>query len=169
MTTPLIILLLLTTPLVTAYLMTKGRGRPGRTAADWSRYAAWGLGAAFAFFCLGHFVQTDGMVAMLPPWVPLRAGLVYATGLLEVAIALALFTPAWRRLGAWAAIAVLVLFFPANVYAAINGVGLGGHQWGPVYLWIRAPLQLVLIGWAYFLCAPAHPTDAYRLSSTHGG
>jgi uncharacterized membrane protein len=44
---------------------------------------------------------------------------------------------------------MLVLFFPANIYAAFTRVDMGGHAWGPVYLLIRAPLQLVLIGWAY--------------------
>ena len=31
------------------------------------------------------------------------------------------------------AAAVLVLFFPANIYAAINHIPMGGHAWGPVY------------------------------------
>jgi len=29
-------------------------------------------------------------------------------------------------------------------------VGMGGHLWGPVYLLIRVPLQLLLIGWSYW-------------------
>jgi hypothetical protein len=32
-----------------------------------------------------------------------------------------------------------------GVYAAANSLGMGGHQWGPIYLLIRAPLQLLLI------------------------
>jgi len=52
---------------------------------------------------------------------------------------------------------VFVVFFPANIYAALQGVGLGGHQWGAIYLLIRAPLQLILIAWAYFLCIKKPP------------
>jgi uncharacterized membrane protein len=37
----------------------------------------------------------------------------------------------------------------ANVYAAINRVDMGGHGAGPMYLLVRAPFQLLLIGWAY--------------------
>lgn len=44
------------------------------------------------------------------------------------------------------------LILPRNIYAAINGVGLGEHQWGVIYLLIRLPLQLTLIAWAYYLC-----------------
>jgi uncharacterized membrane protein len=36
------------------------------------------------------------------------------------------------------------------VYAAINRVEMGGHGAGPMYLLVRAPFQLLLIGWAYW-------------------
>lgn len=148
MITPIIILILLFTPLVLAFLYSKSVGKP----IDIRRYACWGLGIAFLYFFLGHIVKTEGMVEMLPAWVPFRVALIYATGFLELLIGLALFIPRYQPVAAKLAIVVLVLFFPANIYAAINAVGLGGHQWGPIYLAIRAPLQVALIAWAYFLC-----------------
>lgn len=60
--------------------------------------------------------------------------------------------PRYQFIAAKLAIVIFVIFFPANIYAALNSTGLGGHQWGPVYLIIRGPLQLILIAWAYFLC-----------------
>ena len=93
---------------------------------------------------------------MLPPWVPFRLMLVYFTGLLELLIGIALFLPKYQLTAAKAAIVVFVIFFPANIYSALNGIGLGGHQWGPIYLLIRGPLQLILIAWAYFLCVKGH-------------
>lgn len=93
---------------------------------------------------------------MLPPWFPLRLQLVYATGLLEFAVGIALFTTKYRELAAKLAIVIFIVFFPANIYAALNSIGLGGHQWGPIYLLIRAPLQIILIAWAYFLCVKTH-------------
>lgn len=148
MTTPIITLILLFTPLALAFLYSKSVGKP----IDIRRYACWGLGIAFLYFFLGHIVKTEGMVEMLPAWVPFRVALIYVTGFLELIIGLALFIPRYQSIAAKLAIVVLVLFFPANIYAAIHAVGLGGHQWGPVYLAIRAPLQIVLIAWAYFLC-----------------
>jgi len=148
MLTPIIIILILSSPLAVAFALANFK----ISALDLKKYSCWGLGCAFVFFFIGHIVQAEGMVTMLPPWVPYRLALVYLTGLLELLIAIALFIPKWQTRAATTAVVVLVVFFPANIYAAFNSVGLGGHQWGPSYLLIRAPLQIILIGWAYFLC-----------------
>ena len=89
------------------------------------------------------------MVQMLPSWVPARELLVYPTGVLEIAIAAALFFRRSRAAGAWVAAAMLLAFFPANVYAALQHVPMGGHAWGPVYLLVRAPLQLFILWWIW--------------------
>ena len=52
------------------------------------------------------------------------------------------------RTAGLAVMAFLVLVFPANVSAAARHVDFGGHGRGLPYLWIRAPLQLLLIAWA---------------------
>jgi uncharacterized membrane protein len=87
---------------------------------------------------------------MLPPWVPGRMLLVYLTEVLEFAIAVGFLVPKSRRFIGWLAALVLVLFFPANIYAAINYIPMGGHTWGPVYLLIRAPLQAIILFWVYW-------------------
>jgi|GEM_PF-1032887 len=146
MTTPLIIIAILLTPT----LLAAAIGRVMQKPALYRLGGLLGLSAAFAFFAVGHFVMTDGMIEMLPPFVPQRLLLVYATGALEAVLAIALLVPSWRQTVGLLCIGVLILFFPANIYAALNGVGLGGHQWGPAYLLIRTPLQLLLIVWAYW-------------------
>ncbi|WP_432468316.1 DoxX family protein [Agarivorans sp. Z349TD_8] len=148
MVTPIITLLLLSCPLSIAFVYSKFNDRP----LNVTKHASWGLGIAFTFFFFGHLLKTEGMVEMLPPWVPYRLALVYITGFLELLIAIALFFPRYQPIAAKLAIVVLVIFFPANIYAASNSIGLGGHQWGPVYLLIRAPLQIILLAWTYFLC-----------------
>jgi uncharacterized membrane protein len=90
------------------------------------------------------------MAQMLPPWVPAPVALVYLTGVLEFALAIGFIIPETRRSAGWMAAAVLVLFFPANIYAAINHIPMGGHAWGPVYLLLRAPLQLAILLWVYW-------------------
>jgi len=148
MQTPIIILCLLSCPLLMAFIYSK----LSHKSLNVTKYASWGLGIAFIFFFIGHIVKTQGMVEMLPTWVPFRLALVYATGLLELLIGIALFIPKYQLMAAKLAIIVFIVFFPANIYAAINSIGLGGHQLGPAYLVIRAPLQIILIAWAYFFC-----------------
>lgn len=150
--TPILILILLTSPLLFGFI----KGQVTRQVINIKQYASIGLGITFVFFAIGHIVKTHGMVEMLPPWVTLRLQLVYATGVLEFAVGIALFTTKYRELAAKLAIVIFIVFFPANIYAALNSIGLGGHQWGPIYLLIRAPLQIILIAWAYFLCVKTH-------------
>ncbi len=122
----------------------------GGDAKSRAKFGAIGLGLAFCFFAVGRLVIPDELVAMLPPWIPQRLAIIYATGILELGIAMALFTARWRRMGGIAATTVLILFFPANIYAAFNSVGQTESVHGPNYLWIRGPLQLLLVLWTYW-------------------
>ena len=160
MVTPIIILILLSSPLAIAYFYS----RVSNNSIDVTKFSCWGLGIAFIFFFIGHIAKSAGMVEMLPPWVPFRLMLVYFTGLLELLIGIALFLPKYQLTAAKAAIVVFVVFFPANIYAALNSLGLGGHQWGPIYLLIRGPLQIILIVWAYFLCVKGHNKPLNQVS-----
>lgn len=148
MITPMIILCLLAGPLLVAFFHSKFYNRQLNVA----KYACWGLGITFIYFFMGHVFKAEGMTQMLPPWVPFRLQLVYMTGLIELLVAGALFIGRYQQRAAYIAIVIFVVFFPANIYSALNSVGLGGHQWGAAYLLIRGPLQMILIAWAYFLC-----------------
>lgn len=146
MTIIIIMLVLMMAP----YLGVRIASAVARRDFDARSAAAIGLGVLFTFTGIGHFVETGPMAQMLPAWVPWRVLLVYLTGGLEFALALGFFVPKWRRFAGWAAAAMLVLFFPANIYAAINHIPMGGHASGPVYLLIRAPLQAIILFWVYW-------------------
>lgn len=157
MPTPIIMLVLMTLP----YIAVRGtafiRGRP----VDGRRPAALGLALLFLFTGVGHFVKTGAMIEMLPPWVPGRLALVYATGILEFAIAAGFVLPRTRRLAGWMAAVALLAFLPVNVYAAIHHIPMGGHAWGPVYLLLRIPLQAVVLWWTYWFTI-RRPGKAFR-------
>ena len=152
MVTPIIILCLLSAPLLLVFLVSKIKGND----LIIYKYACLGIGITFIYFFIGHMVLADGMVEMLPTWVPLRLPIIYLTGFLELLVGIALFFPKFQVNAAKLAIVIFIAFFPANIYSAINSIGLGGHQWGPQYLLIRAPLQIILIAWAYYLCVKSH-------------
>ena len=77
------------------------------------------LTIVFLWFSIGgvmHFVAPDFFLKIVPPQLPLRREAVYITGFFELAGALALLLPKWRRVAGWGLIALTVAVTPANVY-----------------------------------------------------
>jgi uncharacterized membrane protein len=102
------------------------------------------------------------MMAIMPPYIPWHAELVYASGVFEILGGLGLLLPATRRAAAWGLIALFVCVFPANVHMALYDVPVDGEHLHPALLWGRLPLQAVFIAWAWmFTRAPsAAPSPA---------
>jgi uncharacterized membrane protein len=109
-----------------------------------------GIALVFAFTGIGHFIKTSAMTQMLPPWVPLRVTLIYVSGVLELLGCLAILIPAVSRYAGITLCIFLLLVLPSNIYAAFHRVDFGGHAAGPIYLLVRIPLQLFMIGWIYW-------------------
>jgi uncharacterized membrane protein len=109
-----------------------------------------GVFLVFAFTGVGHFVRTAGMAQMLPPWVPMRTSLIYSSGVFELLAAIAILIPPISRYAGVLLCVFLLLVLPSNIYAAFQRVDFGGHGFGPMYLLVRVPLQLFLIGWVYW-------------------
>ena len=143
MITPFIILVLPATGLLAESAMAWMQRRCIRAQAA----IVGGLIIVFLFIALGHFVRTEGMIVMLPGRIPCKASLIYLGGAWEILIAIDLFSGAYRQAALVSAVVRLTLIFSVNIYAAVNFTGFGGHQWGPVYLIIRWPLQALLIAW----------------------
>lgn len=143
MVTPTILLGLLTLPLLMAVLLR--RSERSRLIAG-----VLGLTLVFLFTGVGHFVRTEAMAQMIPPIVPARHLLIYLTGVVEICAGVALLLPTFRRATGWFLMTLLVCLLPFNIYAAWQQVPMGGHEWGPAYLLIRIPLQVLLFAWTYW-------------------
>jgi uncharacterized membrane protein len=117
--------------------------------ADVEWAGGFGLVLVFAFIGLGYFVRTDAMNEMLPRSIPGRRALILASGIFELLLAILLL--AWPKspLLGLTIIGFLIVIFPANVYAALQRIPFGRHSAGPIYLLLRAPVQLLLILWTY--------------------
>lgn len=109
-----------------------------------SKYA---LGLLFALAGLYHFVNPAFYLRMMPPYLPWHLPLVYLSGVGETALGLLLLVPKYTRLAAWGLIALLVAVFPANLHMAFNPQLF--PDLSPVALWLRLPLQGLLIAWVY--------------------
>lgn len=124
----------------------RGIGALGWTPLDdWQAATRVGLAAMFVVTGLAHFGRTrTDLIRMVPPRVPRPALVVALTGFAELAGAAGLLVPALASVTAAALMLLLVLMFPANVYAARTGRTLGGRP--PTPLAIRLPLQALWIG-----------------------
>lgn len=120
--------------------------------ATWRVSAAHGLAVMLVMTAGAHFVPPGvtfmpnhaDMVAMVPPFVPFPALMVYLTGILELAGAVGLVLPATRRAAGICLALLFVLMLPANIHAALAGVTLAGEAASP--LWQRIPEQVLYIG-----------------------
>ncbi|MDQ6655714.1 MAG: hypothetical protein M3Y80_07880, partial [Verrucomicrobiota bacterium] len=76
--------------------------------------------------------------------------LVVISGIAEIAGGVGILWLPTRRIAAVGLIALLIAVFPANIYAAVAGMEIGGRTVPLWLLWARLPLQAVLIAWVYF-------------------
>ena len=114
------------------------------TLTTFSRYV---LGLFFIAAGVNHFWHVDFYLAMMPPWLPWHSELVALSGLAEITLGALLLFRRWQALAAWGLIALCVAVFPANVHMALHPELF--RQFSPAGLWLRLPLQIVVIVWAY--------------------
>jgi uncharacterized membrane protein len=105
---------------------------------------------AILFIAAGtlHFLIPQTYVRIMPPYLPAHLLLVQISGLCEILGGLGLlFQPPIRTLAAWGLVALLVAVMPANIYMAMDHASYPSIPAWALYL--RLPLQLPLIGWAW--------------------
>jgi uncharacterized membrane protein len=108
-----------------------------------------GLAALLAISGSLHLVRPRVFETMVPRQLPARRGLVYASGVAELACAAGLLHPMTRKAAGWASAALLPAVFPGNVQMALTEgkrarAGTGSRARGAGTL-ARLPLQLPLI------------------------
>lgn len=102
----------------------------------------------FVLAGLNHFINPAIYQKIMPPYLPWSLFLVYLSGFFEIALGVMLPVPALTRIAAWGLIALLIAVFPANIHMAINPELY--PEINPLALWLRLPLQAVLMAWAYW-------------------
>lgn len=95
-----------------------------------------------------HFVRSEIFVKIMPPVFPFPLFWVYLSGLFEIVLGVMLLIPGYMRFAALGLIALLIAVFPANIYMALNPQLFPDIN--PTLLYLRLPLQFVLIAWAYW-------------------
>ena len=104
----------------------------------------WILAAFFIVAGLNHYFTASASADMAPAWLPSPANHRAIAGMCEILGGIGILVPGLRRVAGLGLVALLVAVFPANVHAVLMG-HVEGFDLSPAELWIRLPLQAVLI------------------------
>ncbi len=114
-----------------------------------------GLAAQSVLYVAGgvnHFWHSRFYTNIMPPHYSHPLGLVQVSGAAEILGGVGLLLPATRRVSAWGIIAMLLVYYDVHIYMVRNpGRFAPVPEWA---LWVRLPLQLVLMYWAYVYAQP---------------
>ncbi len=113
------------------------------------------IGILAVFFTVAganHFISPETYLPMMPDYLPWHLALIYASGVAEMAGGIGICFPKWRRWAGWGLIALLLAVLPANVYMLTHHVPLNGKVIPEWILWVRLPLQALMIAWVYVSC-----------------
>lgn len=96
---------------------------------------------------LNHFRNPKLYLKIIPPYFPNLKAMNTISGLAEVILAILLCIPLLSGYAAWGIIALLIAVFPTHLYMFYDKkAGMNLPKW---ILFLRMPLQLMLIFWAY--------------------
>lgn len=127
------------------------------------RISLWILAAIFVIAGMLHFVAPDSYTRIVPKWLPAARLLVYVSAAFEVLGGAGLLVPPVRRAAGWGLIALLVAVFPANIQMLQMARVAGTSGLGQLLLWLRLPLQPLLMWWVY------RSAVASRIGISHAG
>lgn len=103
-----------------------------------------------------HFTATDRFVRISPHYLQAPRELVWVSGVFEILGGLGVWAP-WqklRRFSSYGLVALLLSVFIVNIDMAMHGSPLRDGtvlpSYGPLLLWLRLPLQFVMIWMAMY-------------------
>jgi uncharacterized membrane protein len=110
------------------------------------RLGSWVVIGVFLTSGVLHLINPEAFLWLMPPFLPYPLELVYASGVAELVAALGLlFRYRWAL---FFTVLVLLAVWPANWWFAIDVLG-SGDLWLAIAAWLRLPLQIPLILWAW--------------------
>ena len=109
------------------------------------------LAAILIFAGIGHFRDTQEFTAQVPPWAPAPEFIVYASGVVEILLGLALIAlHKYRVVVGWLIAGFFVIIFPGNISQFItqtDAFGLDSDTARFIRLLFQ-PLLVVLALWS---------------------
>lgn len=118
----------------------------------------WLLAVFFIAAGANHFRDPAFYLSGIPSRLPRHRTLIALSGGAEILGGIGVLVPRVRRAAGWGLIALLIAVFPANVSMALRNVQPPRRNVDEWVLWVRLPLQAVLIAWAWYTAA-ANPRE----------
>lgn len=96
-----------------------------------------------------HLLRPDIYRPVMPAWLPAPDTLILVSGVAEILGGVGLLVPRTRRSASIGLILLLIAVFPANIEMLRSYQSRGVPWWVEVLLWLRLPLQALLIWWVW--------------------
>ena len=108
---------------------------------------------AIALLIIGtlHFIYPQELEKVLPEYLPYHFPLVYIGGILEILAGIGLLIPHLTYATAWFLVLLFIVIFPGNWHQAVNNIDVAGFPHDPPLIWLRFPMQALLVAWAWWL------------------
>jgi uncharacterized membrane protein len=113
--------------------------------------ARWVLALFYFLAGVAHLRSPQGFIKITPDWVPFTPEVVAFTGIAEIAGAIGLLIPRFRKAAGIGLALYAVCVYPANINHAINAIEIGGTTLGWSYHAPRLAFQPVFVWWALWV------------------
>jgi uncharacterized membrane protein len=111
------------------------------------------MGIFYVSAGVAHFAVPATYLAVMPPYIPWPLAMIYISGAAEILGGVGVLIPdgfvfpRTRVAAAWGLVALLIAVSPVHINMCLHPDKFPGIPlWA---IWVRLPLQLPLIGWAW--------------------
>ena len=115
------------------------------------KYSVYLMGFLYVLAGANHFINPAFYLKMLDGFLPYGDLLNVMSGGAEIILGIAVCFLRTRKLAAYGIILLLIAVFPANIYMAVHHEAWNLSALG---LYLRLPVQFLLIWWAYIYTKP---------------
>jgi uncharacterized membrane protein len=131
--------------LIVSFFILRITGVLGITYFDgWETSLRGAVALMFLFTATAHWgKRRPDLIKMVPPSVPNPQLMVTITGILEIIGAIGLLIPFTSNIASIGLALLLIIMFPANIFAARKGITIDGKPTTPLFL--RTILQIIFL------------------------
>ncbi len=114
------------------------------------RIALYAMATLYILAGLNHFRVPEFYLRLMPPYIPEHQLMILLSGIAELTLGILLLFKRTRKLASWGIIAMLLVFFSVHIYMLQERHTVFADV-SEAILWIRIPLQFILIYWAFWV------------------